>query len=46
MYPFGNRVFPSDRWAIISYIRALQFSQNANESQLPAVDRDQLGKTK
>jgi mono/diheme cytochrome c family protein len=28
MYPYGSRVPPGDRWAIIAYIRALQLSQN------------------
>ena len=29
MYGYGDRVRPADRWAIVAYIRALQFSQNA-----------------
>jgi hypothetical protein len=28
MYSYGDRVAVSDRWAIVAYIRALQFSQN------------------
>ncbi len=44
MYPFGSRVSPSNRWAIISYIRALQFSQNAPANQLEPVDQAQLEK--
>ncbi len=27
MYSYGDRVPPADRWAIVSYIRALQLSQ-------------------
>ena len=27
MYSYGDRVPPSDRWAIVAYIRALQLSQ-------------------
>lgn len=27
MYPYGDRVEPADRWAIVAYIRALQLSQ-------------------
>ena len=46
MYPFGSRIEPADRWAIIGYIRALQFSQNAKSDQLEPADRDQLGKAK
>jgi mono/diheme cytochrome c family protein len=46
MYPFGSRVAPADRWAIISYIRALQFSQHATSNQLEPADQDQLGRIK
>jgi len=46
MYPFGTRISPADRWAIISYIRALQFSQNATTDQLESADQTQLGKAK
>jgi mono/diheme cytochrome c family protein len=46
MYPFGSRITPADRWAIIAYIRALQFSQHATSTQLEPSDRDQLGNAK
>lgn len=46
MYPFGSRISPADRWAIISYIRALQFSQNATPDRLESADQTQLGKAK
>ncbi len=42
MYDYADRVAPRDRWAIIAYIRALQFSQNAPDSELPDQDRNQL----
>ena len=42
MYSYADRVSPSDRWAIIAYIRALQFSQNADAARLPAEDRTRL----
>ena len=29
MYPYGYRILPRDRWAIIAYIRALQLSREA-----------------
>jgi hypothetical protein len=29
MYSYASRVNPPDRWAIVAYIRALQFSQHA-----------------
>jgi mono/diheme cytochrome c family protein len=44
MYPFGSRINPEDRWAIISYIRALQFSQNATTDRIEAADQAQLEK--
>ena len=35
MFSFNDRVNPEDRWAIVSYIRALQLSQSAPIDQLP-----------
>jgi mono/diheme cytochrome c family protein len=35
MYPYGDRVAPDDRWAIVAYIRALQLSQHAAASDVP-----------
>jgi mono/diheme cytochrome c family protein len=46
MYPFGARITPADRWAIISYIRALQLSQNANVDRIEPADKTQLEKVK
>jgi len=46
MYPFGSRIAPADRWAIVSYIRALQLSQNAGAGQLEPVDQAELEKAK
>ena len=46
MYPFGSRITPEDRWAIISYIRALQLSQNATADQMEPTDKTQLEKAK
>ena len=45
MYPFGSRIGPADRWAIISYIRALQFSQHAPVTLLEPQDQSRLGRT-
>jgi mono/diheme cytochrome c family protein len=47
----GQRTMPSyasqvpvrDRWSIISYIRALQLSQNARIEDVPAQERNRLG---
>lgn len=35
MFSFNDRIKPRDRWAIVSYIRALQLSQSAPIDQLP-----------
>lgn len=34
MYSYGDRVSVPDRWAIVAYIRALQFSQHADVNSL------------
>lgn len=41
MYSFAARIAPQDRWAVASYIRALQLSQNAKVSDLPPEDQGQ-----
>jgi mono/diheme cytochrome c family protein len=46
MYPFGSRLAPADRWAVIAYIRVLQFSQDAPVSALSDAERAQLEKIK
>jgi mono/diheme cytochrome c family protein len=35
MFPFGSRIPVRDRWAIVAYIRTLQFSQHAPLAGLP-----------
>ena len=42
MYSYAERIPVKDRWAIIAYIRALQLSQNASLSDLPAKDQAEL----
>jgi mono/diheme cytochrome c family protein len=44
MYPYGYRVAPRDRWAIIAYIRALQLSQHATLNDVPDDERARLEK--
>jgi hypothetical protein len=44
MPDYAAQVKPADRWAIAAYIRALQLSQSASESDVAAADRDQLNK--
>jgi mono/diheme cytochrome c family protein len=42
MQPQGPFLRPSERWAIVAYIRALQFSQNAPAADLPPDVRARL----
>jgi mono/diheme cytochrome c family protein len=42
MYPFADRIEVKDRWAIASYIRALQLSQNATLADVPDTERQRL----
>jgi len=42
MYSYSSRIPVADRWAIVAYVRALQFSQNAEFDNLPAQDQRQL----
>jgi len=35
MYSYSDRVDPHDRWAIVAYIRALQFSRRATVAEVP-----------
>lgn len=42
MYPYGARVAPEDRWAIVAYIRALQYSRYASAGALPVDLRAKL----
>ena len=42
MYSYSERIPPSDRWAIIAYVRALQLSHNAKTSDLPETLRQKL----
>jgi len=44
MLAYGPNVTVADRWAIISYLRALQRSQNATEADVPAEHRAELDK--
>jgi mono/diheme cytochrome c family protein len=42
MYPYGYRVPPRDRWAIIAYIRALQLSRQVPIDDVPEAERTKL----
>lgn len=43
MGPYGSNISVEDRWAIISYIRALQRADGTTINDVPAPLRDQLG---
>ena len=42
MPTYAMQIQPADRWAIVSYIRALQLSQMASINDVPAEDRAKL----
>jgi hypothetical protein len=42
MFPYGYRVEPRDRWAIVAYIRALQLSRQVSINDVPEPERDKL----
>jgi mono/diheme cytochrome c family protein len=42
MYSYAARVPPADRWTIVAYIRALQYSRHAPETDLPQPLRTKL----
>lgn len=42
MPSYASQIPPEDRWAIVAYIRALQFSQHAPVAELPPADREGL----
>jgi len=46
MYSYASRVNVADRWAIVSYIRALQLSQNSHLTDIPDSDRKLLEDSK
>ena len=43
MPSYGHEIEPTDRWAIVAYIRALQRSQNATLDDIPMEQRDRIG---
>jgi hypothetical protein len=42
MYPYGYRILPQDRWAIIAYIRALELTRQGTINDVPAEERSKL----
>ncbi len=43
MPDFASEIQPTDRWAIVGYMRALQFAQKASVNDVPSEARAQLG---
>ncbi|MCS7034090.1 MAG: cytochrome c [Phycisphaerae bacterium] len=39
---YGSQITPEDRWAIVAYVRTLQFAQSAQLSAVPADKQDVL----
>jgi mono/diheme cytochrome c family protein len=42
MPAYGEIVAPDDRWAVVSYVKALQLSQHASVAEVPPDVRAQL----
>lgn len=42
MYPLADRIEPRDRWAIVAYVRALQWSQHATPADFSAEERQRM----
>lgn len=42
MPAYGKQISPTDRWAIVAYVRALQLSQNARTDDVPPTARIEL----
>jgi mono/diheme cytochrome c family protein len=42
MPDYAAQIPPRDRWAIVAYVRALQWSQNAKLDDVPPESRAQL----
>jgi len=42
MPDYASQIKPSDRWAIVAYIRALQLSGHATLADVPPADRARI----
>jgi len=42
MPSYGHEMPPSDRWAVVAYVRALQRSQDASPEDVPPTERERL----
>ncbi len=43
MMSYGDKLEPSDRWAVVAYVRALQRAQRGKVEDVPASQRAELG---
>jgi mono/diheme cytochrome c family protein len=43
MLPYADKLTPEDRWAVISYVRALQRAQTGTVADVPAAHKSELG---
>ena len=43
MGPYGAKLRPQERWAVVAYLRALQRAQNATAADVPPEKRAELG---
>lgn len=43
MLPYGDKVVPEDRWAIVAYVRALQRAQMGTINDVPPAHKIELG---
>jgi len=43
MFPYGDKLAPQDRWAVVAYVRALQRANQGSVNDVPADHRSELG---
>jgi mono/diheme cytochrome c family protein len=43
MFPYGDKLSPQDRWAVVAYVRALQRANSGTAADVPADHRSELG---
>lgn len=43
MFPYGDKLIPEDRWAVIAYVRALQRAQNSRVQDVEPNHKQELG---
>lgn len=43
MLPYGDKLVPEDRWAVVAYVRALQRAQLGTTQDVPPAHKSELG---